>query len=152
MKRALVLLLAAAAGGTCWFAASYYDGQPEAWDGASYSQVFLPGLAVALVGLGFWLRERVGVLGIAASLGQMVGLMVTRGPDPAWPLDIGIFCLLVLPLAVAATVGSMLGGVYGGVVSLGRRTVRRCRRGKAKVTDSQSDQGLCESAAHGSLR
>jgi hypothetical protein len=116
MKRTLAYLLAAAGGAAAWVVACRTTGQAEAWDDVFYLQRALPALGGFALLLGFWLRERVGMLGIAASVGQIAGLAVTRGQHEMWPVDLAILSAQAVPFGICAWLGSgarrLLGGTF----------------------------------------
>lgn len=136
MKRVLAHVLAATGGAAAWIAACRVSGHPEAWDGPLYPEAVLPALALLAAVLGAWVRERPAPLGIAVGLGQMVGLAVTRGPDPLWPVDVGILAALAVPMGLCAWIGAGLRRLGGSAARLGRSAAARCQRRPPRPADA----------------
>jgi len=126
MKRSLAYVLAAFGGAAAWVVASRTTGQAEAWDDVFYLQSALPALGGFAALLGFWLRERVGGLGIATSVGQIAGLAVTRGQHEMWPVDLAILSAQAIPFGICAWLGSGVRHVLGGTLRCAGKGVRVC--------------------------
>ncbi|MFK7742745.1 MAG: hypothetical protein AB8H80_20700 [Planctomycetota bacterium] len=123
MKRASAHILALGGGAAAWIWACHTSGESEAWDDAIYRQAALPALGALAALLGFWLRDRPSSLGLAASVGQMLGLAATRGEHAMWPVDVAILSGIAIPLGLSAWLGGTL-----------RRVLARALGGAARVT------------------
>jgi hypothetical protein len=137
MKRALAHILAGLGGAAVWIATCRATGQVEAWDDPVYARAAFPVLAALVALLGGWIRERPAGLGITASIGQLVGLSVTRGGDAMWPVDVGILCLLALLTGLSARIGAGMRALLGGAVRLGRRAVTAVTAARAPTPPRQ---------------
>ncbi|MCK5943220.1 MAG: hypothetical protein KAI24_14670, partial [Planctomycetes bacterium] len=116
MLRAIAYLLACAGGAAAWVVASRISGEAEAWDDQLYFEAALPALGAFVALLGFGMKERVGALGIAASVGQIAGLAATRGEHEMWPVDLALLSVQAIPFGICAWLGSvgrrLLGGAF----------------------------------------
>lgn len=122
MKRVVAGAAAAVASALIWFAICRATGQAEAWDAPAYWQVALPALGLLTAFLGFLTRTGYFERGIAASLGQLAGLLATGEGGAMWPIGVGFLVVLALPLGFAGWLG---GKVRGGCSRTGRRCLGR---------------------------
>ena len=128
MKRSAAYTFAFLGGAAAWTIASRIGGEAEAWDAPVYLEAALPALAAFVALLGFWLRERVGALGIAASVGQMIGLAATRGEHAMWFVDAAFLSAQAIPFGVCAWLGGRVRGALGATLRTAARGARFCSR------------------------
>src|SRR3954464_6890552 len=95
--------IAVVSGALLWAATISLTGRREAWDAGAYWTVTYPiGLFVSAL-LGYLATERAWRWGLALMLAQAVTMAVLSRDFGLLPLGVILFCILAVPLMLAAT-------------------------------------------------